>query len=346
MYLNIKQFLKKPCVAVDLGTAFTRLYSAEMGRISESPSYIYKDMDGDLSEEAASILPKRHKAPLRGGVIVDPSRALSLLRPLLGQAACVRRGLASLASAPTDTSEKERSLLYDALIGAGASHVAIIPEAWAAAVGAGMDVASPYAQAIVDIGDGVTDMAVIRDGRIIYASAVRSACADLRESIEAYVLDRHRALLLPSELQRLAAMAVSALGGGRMEEDVPAQGYFPIGNAAVKFTIPGRELAEAAAPVIRRMTGMVSSVIRSLPERTYCEILETGISLTGGGACVSGMDRLMASAAQMDVRIGPDPMRSVINGDVATLNYWMDRPAWWEKITWPSFSRLHHEAKS
>jgi rod shape-determining protein MreB len=104
--------------------------------------------------------------PLRGGVIVDLKNSIALLKPVLKKSRnFFKKSPVSLASAPTDTSEHERDLLRQALVHAGASHVSIIPEVWAAAVGADIDLSRPRAQLLIDIGDGVTDMAVIRVGQ-------------------------------------------------------------------------------------------------------------------------------------------------------------------------------------
>lgn len=124
------------------------------------------------------------KAGVRGGVVVDPATVAEILRPILDSTRlfgivkpCV------LACAPSDATQEERQRLHDAIMQAGASSVMIIPEPLAAAVGAGIDVSSPYAQMVVDIGEGVTDCALIKMSRIQTTSAVRVGCGQMRTGL-------------------------------------------------------------------------------------------------------------------------------------------------------------------
>src|SRR5215813_12100689 len=140
--------LLAPDLAIDLGTANTRLYARGHGLIADI--------------EAASSLLK---------FFLSRAQRLGILRPR------------ALACAPTDACEEERAALIEATRRAGASAVVVVPEPMAAAIGADLDVSSPYAQMVVDIGDGVTDIAVIRSGALVMTSAVRTACSDLRHSV-------------------------------------------------------------------------------------------------------------------------------------------------------------------
>jgi len=124
------------------------------------------------------------KAGVRGGVVVDPATVAEILRPILDSTRlfgivkpCV------LACAPSDATQEERQRLHDAIMQAGASSVMIIPEPLAAAVGAGIDVSSPYAQMVVDIGEGVTDCALIKMSRIQTTAAVRVGCGQMRTGL-------------------------------------------------------------------------------------------------------------------------------------------------------------------
>lgn len=121
-----------------------------------------------------------NRAGVRNGVVIDPATVAEILRPILGSTRsfgivkpCV------LACAPSDATQEERQRLHDAIMQAGASSVMIIPEPLAAAVGAGIDVSSPYAQMVVDIGEGVTDCALIRMSRIQATAAVRVGCGQI-----------------------------------------------------------------------------------------------------------------------------------------------------------------------
>jgi rod shape-determining protein MreB len=242
----------------------------------------------------------------------------------------------SLACAPTDTSEKERNYLSGAILHAGASHVSIIPEVWAAAIGAGMDVSQPSAQVLIDMGDGVTDMAVIREGRIIYASAVRIACGDLQKAIRSAIMTKYRIRLFAHEAERLTHEIASM-----SNQQESSHGFINAGGVdmnkrcEVTIKIDSNDVISAMAPVVNKIIKMIETGLQKLPENIYCEIIESGICLTGGGACIKGIDRLIALRTRMDVRIANDPMHSVINGAIQTLDYWKGEKCWWKNIVWP-----------
>jgi rod shape-determining protein MreB len=340
MFSKLTQIMKHSCIAVDLGTANTRIYSPERIQITERPSLIRHMNDGKIpfgSDEYLSHLNRKFvSSPLRGGVIVDIKKAITLLRPLLKETRKLLRHPVSLASAPTDTSDKERELLAKAFFHAGASHVAIIPEVWAAAIGAGMDVTLPYAQVLIDIGEGVTDMAVFRDSRFIYASAVRKACSDLQNAVGSVVLAKHKVCLYPAEAQRLTHEISSMLQGQSFSPKlITVCGMDIVKGYKVAVNVNQQDIISAMKPVVQKILKMINFGLRQLPESASCEVLESGICLSGGGACISGIDRLIALSTNLDVRIAPDPIHSVINGEIETLNYWKGHKNWWQNIVWP-----------
>ena len=343
MLSRLEEIICQPSIAVDLGTANTRIFSFELGQIKEKPSLIRPTHDSKnklVSDEYLSYLnSKMSFMPLRGGVIVDIENAIKLLKPLLRE---TRKGLRlpiSLASAPTDTSDKERDLLAEAILHAGASHVAVIPEVWAAAIGAGMDVTSPHAQVLIDIGEGVTDLAVIRDGRLIYTSAVRTACSDLQKAVRSVIVSRHKAYICNAEAERLTHM-ISSIS---QERSTNPKLITVIGNDILKghkvtINVNEQDIINALEPVINKILRMIEVNLSKLSMTTSSEILESGICLSGGGACISGIDRLIELRTKLDVRIAPDPIHSVINGEIATLNFWQGQKNWWKNIVWPRLS--------
>lgn len=345
MFIRLKSILSQPNIALDLGTANTRLYASCAGTISEKPSIVrHADPGADAccSDEYVSYLNSRLVTmPLRGGVIVDVKKTVSLLKPLVKASGKGLRRPTSLACAPTDTSDRERELLTQAVLQAGASHVAIIPEVWAAAIGAGIDVTLPSAQVLIDIGEGVTDMAVIRDGHLIFASAVRTACSNLQKAVRTAIVTKHKVNLFPSETERLTH-ELSSISRDRASWDklIPVHGMDILKKRNVMVKVNSRDVIHAMEPSVNKILAMIEGGITSLPDRIRREITESGIWLTGGGACIDGMDRLVALRIHVDVRIASDPMHSVINGAIQTLSRWKEKEAWWENVVWPKVSRI------
>jgi len=89
------------------------------------------------------------------------------------------------------------------------------------------------------------------------------------------------------------------------------------------------------APVLAKILKMIETGLKKLPENISCEVVESGICLTGGGSCILGMDSLIGAHTGLEVLIAPDPMHSVINGAIQTLEYWKGKENWWENIVWP-----------
>ena len=332
------KLINRPNIAVDLGTANTRMYSCDKGMIAEEPSVVRMVSENNKSsDKLIDYLNSRFISfPLRGGVITESDKAVSLLKPLFKRARSLRSPV-SLACAPTDSTERERRLLVEAISGAGASHVAIIPEPWAAAIGAGIDMDSPYAQMLIDIGDGVTDMIVIRDSQLVYNSAVRTACSDLHKAVQSFIIGRYRVLPYHREIEKLTyeidAMVEpceTEIGGM-----LSVQGIDIMKRQDVSIDVTRHEVIKAMKPIINRILKMIQTSINGFSEKTLSELTDSGICLTGGGSCIKGMDRLISSKTNLKTRVAQDPERAVIYGAIKTLEYWKETKSWWKEITWP-----------
>lgn len=296
-------------IAVDLGTATTRISAPGRGRLVEGAS-VY------------GVTPA-----LEGGVVVNPDAAAALLRALLGR---MRRFSLwrprVLACTPTDVTPEEHAAVVASLREAGASAIAVAPEPLAAAVGAGLDVSSRFAQLVVDIGHGVTDCAVIRSGQVVVAHAVRRACSDLHEAVVEAAVTRYRLCLLPGEAERLveAIGATGIAGPGEIEMLGRCGGSARI----VRVAIPARELARTLEPVFAEMLGALRGLLRDLPGPIGAEIIENGILLTGGGALLPGMTARVAAETGIAVRRASDPLRAVISGARAILQTVVENRLW------------------
>lgn len=208
-----------------------------------------------------------------GGVVVDETMVAEILRPLFDKTRLF--GMVKpyvLACTPSDATREERERLYDAVMMAGASSVWIIPEPLAAAVGAGIDVSSPYAQMVVDIGEGVTDCAVIKMSRMQATAAVRVGCSQMRVALA----------------QRQAATGTS--------------GH------------PGSELEQGLYPALHTIIGLIDDFLKNLRPEEGCEVIESGILLTGGGALIPGLRGYLEQRFDIAVRVAPRPITSVVEG--------------------------------
>jgi rod shape-determining protein MreB len=336
MFSGLRKALADPDLALDLGTANTRLYGQGFGMVADEPSVVQFRRENGSVEAIGSIALRNslHRkeqtlvSPLRAGVVADIDAAVALLGHLLKRAR--RYGLIKprvLACAPTDAREDEREALIEATRRAGASAVAVTPEPMAAAIGGGLDVSSEYAQMLVDIGDGVTDIAVIRSGSLVKTSAIRIACSDMVEAIRRLIAERYRATPYLSEATRLLRKA------GAGDRKLPSSPLVAAGvdcrtGAQRRVQVSCKEVVEVIDPVIEKVVGSIGQAVKDLPPELACEVIESGIHLTGGGACLSGMAGLIAGETRIEVKIAPNPLRAVIDGarkmlaTVAETNMW------------------------
>lgn len=289
----VPSVLRAPDLAVDLGTAVTRVAPCEKG-LRERPSI------------AQSMNAMGH------GVIVNHHSAVAILRPMLS---AWRRSpftrVRALACAPSDASNKERADITDCVSAAGASAVAIVPEPLAAAVGAGIDIASTHAKLLVDIGSGVTDCALLHRGQVAASIAARVGCADLRGAIQQRIRNIRAIELSDEEAEQL--LRAIGLGDSALSE-VPISVYRPW-----EGSVPVTPLREAMLPVIFQMLNAIGSLLREIPPQFGAEVIEDGIFLSGGGALLLGLPRLIERHTGIDVRVVPDPLHSVIHGACAML---------------------------
>lgn len=282
-------------VAIDLGTAFVRVATKKF----------------EVLTIPTARLPVH---PLRNGVIVDPQGVADLLRPSLARAK--RLGLLRprvVVGAPTDATGDEREALTTALHQAGAASVAIVAEPFAAIMGAGADVLSQYAQMVVDVGEGVTDCAIVRAGEILESQASRTGCGSLRNLLHG---DLHRCWGQTFTVAELEQIIAAAGAGNARTGDSKIQIRVGDRGAASQRLLSVRPAALQGTiePWVIEIIGTATTLLRKLPPVLGCEIIESGIVLTGGGAMLPGLRERLAEATSIKVTTPTEPLDVVIKG--------------------------------
>lgn len=299
-----------PDLAIDLGTATTRVCSARSA-IAEVPS----------------VVPEMGAAPVRAGVVVDSARAAELLTPLVRG---TRRGgllrPRALVCSPTDASAQERAALIEAIYAAGAGRVMLACEPLAAAIGAGLDVGSERAQVLVDIGEGVTDMAVIRSGTVMSTHATRVGCADLADALRRWAGEA-----TGIEVSRQAAAAFFRQWDFLTAPPPDRRFWLHCHDDAQRsLALMAGGISAATESVVEHIIREIADFLHDLPPDLSCEVIENGLCLTGGGALLPGLALRIARRTSLDVSVPPDPLHAVINGarqmltTANELDLWVD----------------------
>lgn len=329
----IPRCFQAPDLAVDVGTATTRLSARGWPRLVERPSaaspYELEPRSWFRRGPRRPPAPKQAAVPaLRAGVVVDCEAAAGVLDALFRT---VRRfGLLRprvLACAPTDASPDERSALLRAVEIAGGRPIDVVPEPFAAAIGAGLDVASDFAQMIVDIGEGVTDIAVIRSGRILQTSAVRVACSDLHGAVRRLVQVRHGISLSPDEAARLTRI-VGATAPRALPDLVRLHSFDEDQGRETDLVVRRDDLWEVLDPIYATIVAQVAATVHELPASIGCEVIESGICLTGGGSLLRGMPARIFAETRIAARVAERPMHAVIDGAGKILSTGIAAHAW------------------
>lgn len=280
----------RPWIAIDVGTAFFRIAAESLGMVTVPAA------------TAPATL-------MRGGIVIDPEGVAGVLRPLVSSArGRSLLGPLVLAGVPTDAQAGECEKLTLSLHRAGAARIRMVPEPLAAALGIGLDISSPYAHMILDIGEGVTDCLIIRSGTIERSSASRIGCGVLREGVR----EGYRAVwgrrLSPVEAERmlLAAGVGRAPPGG-----LPVSAKADVGEFPVELR---SEVQAWIEPAVKEILSVPAALLRQVSDEIGCEVIESGIVLTGGGALIPGLSERLAAATAIRITAVDRPLEAVVYG--------------------------------
>ena len=316
---KIRGIFSAHIIAIDLGTANTRVFASDLGMVADTPTVIRFNRRGNRArfnsqpQCANSAENCELVMPLAGGVVKNIPAAALLLRQLLQKTR--RFDFASprvLICAPSDVSPAERAALLQSARQAGASSVAVVPEPLAAAIGAGLDVSLPYAQMLVDIGEGVTDIAVFREGAIIRTAAVRTAGGDLRRAVQKLIKERYR-VQLPDHQAEMLTKKLADFNDYSLPDAMKACGIDEQGRD-VSITVGSREVSEAITPVVKTFVEAIQRAIKEISLKEHVEVIESGLCLTGGVAQMPGLAEFISAKTRLEVKTAPAPLYSVING--------------------------------
>lgn len=295
-----------PDVAIDLGTAHTRV----------------KSSSGSIAEELTRIPEPRwrgsHPAslcPMRRGLVQDADAVSAILEPMIRRA--IRGWIVrprALACLPSSAGEAEREMFQRVAHNSGARSVVFAPEPLAAAIGSGVDIASPWAQILVDVGEGVTDLAIIRGGVPVHTATLDYACLDMRERLAREIGATMHVELEDREAERLLRLACSLSGEAACTTSWLSEGRDPITGRMAAICVDSSAVISAIEPVIDEIAAFVRDVVNGLPPVIAVEIIENGMWLTGGGATLVRLATRLRQVTRLDVHRPADPLRAVITG--------------------------------
>ncbi len=316
-------------IAIDLGTANTLVYVRGYGVVLNEPSVVALDVaDGRpvaVGNEAKRMMGRtpghiRAVRPLKDGVIADFEVCEKMLRYFIQKVHTSRWSKPRMViCVPSGITGVEQRAVQDAAEYAGARKpVHIIEEPMAAAIGADLPVHEPSGNMIVDIGGGTTEVAVISLGGIVTAQSLRVAGDELDEAIMAYLKKEFSLAVGERTSEDIKIQMGSAWP---MEEEMTAdiRGRDLISGLPRTISLSTEQVREALAEPVAAIVDVVRTTLDKTPPELAADIMHAGITLSGGGALLAGIDRRMAHETGMPINIAPDPLFSVVIGSGRAL---------------------------
>ena len=313
-------------IGIDLGTANTLVFMKGKGIVMREPSVVAVDVRSDtvlavgaqakdmIGRTPGSIVAVR---PMKDGVIADFDITATMLKHFIRKA--VKTNTFSkphiIICIPSGVTEVERRAVEDAARQAGANNVELIEEPMAAAIGAGLPVSEPTGSMVVDIGGGTSEVAVISLGDIVTSCSVRVAGDKVDEAIISYVKKKYNLLIG----ERTAEEIKIKIGSAFPTEDnegasVEIKGRNLVDGLPKNVTISATEVREALSDPLALIIEAVKSTLEKTPPELSADIIDHGIMLTGGGALLRGLDRLVEQETGMPVHVAENPLDCVVNG--------------------------------
>ncbi|MBO5072711.1 MAG: rod shape-determining protein MreB [Eubacterium sp.] len=311
-------------VGIDLGTASILVYVKGKGVVLKEPSVVAFDRDTNrikaIGEEARLMLGRTPGnivavRPLRQGVISDYTVTEKMLKYFIQKAVGKQRFRKPLISicVPSQVTEVERKAVEDAAFQAGARDVKIIEEPIAAAIGAGIDIARPCGNMIVDIGGGTSDIAVISLGGTVVSTSIKIAGDDFDDAIVRYMRKKHNLLIGERTAEDIKIRIGSAYP--RPESvSVDVRGRNLVTGLPKTITVTSEETEEALKDTTSQIVEAVHSVLEKTPPELAADIADRGIVLTGGGSLLYGLEELIESKTGITTMTAEEPMTAVAIG--------------------------------
>jgi rod shape-determining protein MreB len=308
-------------LAIDLGTANTLVYAKGRGIVVSEPSIVAinkvtntivafgKEALGKSSDNIIVI------RPMNDGVIANFEVTEKMLQHFIRKA---HNGTALVSprvviGIPSEISQAERMMVWGAAYAANASDVHLVETPMAAAIGAGLPITEPHGNMIVDIGRGTTDIAVISLSGIVYSRAVRVAGNEMDEAITQYIRRKYNLLI-----GERTAEAIKIQLGSAFPLDEPlskeVRGRNLTDHTIKTVTVTHEEIREALADCVQTLVNAVRVALERTPPELTADIVERGVTLTGGGAELKSFDKRLSIETGLPVHVAEDPLTSVAIG--------------------------------
>ncbi|MBR2284328.1 MAG: rod shape-determining protein [Ruminococcus sp.] len=311
-------------IGIDLGTANTLVYMRGKGIIIREPSVVAVNTKTDkarcVGKEAKELIGRTPGSvaairPLKDGVIANFDIATTMLQEFIRKA--LRGRLFSKANViiciPSGVTAVERRAVRESCKNAGANNVLIVEEPMAAAIGAGLPTNEPCGSMIVDIGGGTTEVAVISLGGIVASQSIRCAGDEFDNAIISFVRKKYNLLIGERTAESVKLEIGSAYPSGN-EAAVEIKGRNLLSGLPENISVTSAEIRDALVEPLTRVIEAIRATLEKTPPELSADIIDHGMTLTGGSALLRGLDRLISRETGIPVYIAEYPLDCVAEG--------------------------------
>ena len=326
-------------LSIDLGTANTLIYVRDRGIVLDEPSVVAIRHNGNQKTVASvGVDAKRMLGrtpgnitairPMKDGVIADFHVTEKMLQYFISKVhenSWLKPSPRVLVCVPCKSTQVERRAIKESALGAGAREVYIIEEPMAAAIGAGLPVAEASGSMVIDIGGGTTEIAIISLNGIVTSESIRVGGDRFDEAITTYVRRQYGSLIGDATAERIKTEIGMAYNTGE-ELQIDVRGRNLAEGIPRSFVLSSTEILDALQEPLAQIVQAIKGVLEQSPPELAADIGETGLVLTGGGALLREIDRLISEETGLPVIIADDPLTCVARGGGMALEL-MDKHA-------------------
>ena len=318
-------------MGIDLGTANTLVHVKGKGIVLREPSVVAIERDtgdvlavGDEAKKMIGRTPGNIVAirPMKDGVIADFDVTQSMLKYFIKKAMNNRTSFVRprvVIGVPSGVTEVEKRAVIDAAQQAGAREAYLIEEPMAAAIGAGLPVEEATGNMVVDIGGGTTEIAVISLGGIVTSLSIRIGGDELDASIVQYIKRNYNLQIGERTAEEIKIKIGSAMIIEKAEKDLEIRGRDLVSGLPKNVTIKAGEIKDALSDPINKIVDAVKTTLEKTPPELAADIMDHGIMMTGGGALLANIDKLISKETGMPVIVADDPLSCVGEGTGRSL---------------------------
>lgn len=317
-------------LSIDLGTANTLIYARDKGIVLDEPSVVairhdrnrggnkYVVAVGNEAKQMLGRTPQNITAirPLKEGVIADFTVTEKMLQHFIHKVhenRIIRPSPRVLVCVPCGSTQVERRAIKESAAGAGAREVYLIDEPMAAAIGAGLPINEACGSMVLDIGGGTSEVAIISLNGIVYSNSVRVGGDRFDEAIISYVRRNYGTLIGEATAERIKKEIGTAFPGTEVKE-IEVKGRNLAEGIPRGFILNSNEILESLQEPLSGIVGALKTALEQTPPELGADVAERGIVLTGGGALLKDLDRLLEEETGLPVLVAEDPLTCVARG--------------------------------